>query len=82
MHHLVLVIEVLGESARRHILDLPFKDFRDGVAHLLENVEEEHELVLSLLAVRHVLVELVDGGLELLVLLEHFPPLVRLPLQL
>ena len=72
MHHLVLVIKVLGEAARRHILDLTFEHLADGVSHLLEDVQEEHQLVLSLLPIRHVLVEFIDCTLQLLVLMEDF----------
>ena len=61
MHDLVLIIEVLGEATCWNILDFPLKDLRYRVAHLLENVQEEHELVLSLLAVGHILVQLIDG---------------------
>lgn len=82
MHHFILVIEVLRETACRHILDFSLKDFRDGVSHLLEDVKEEHEFVLALLPVRHVLVEFVDGRLQLLILLKDFPTLITLPFEI
>ena len=81
MHHFVLIVEILGEPTCRYIFYLSFEYFRDGVAHLLENVQEEHELVFSLLTIRHVFVELIDCRLELFVLLKDFPALIRLPFQ-
>ena len=82
MHDLVLVVEVLREATRGDILDLPLEHFGNGITHLLQNVQEEHQLVLSLLAIRHVLIELVNSRLQLLVLLEDAPSLLRLPLKL
>ena len=61
MHLVILVIEVLGEARGWHVFNFALEDFRDGVAHLLEDVQEEHQFVLTLLTVRHVFVELVDG---------------------
>ena len=76
MHNFILIIKVLGEATRRHVFYLTFKHLRDWIAHLLENVEEEHELVFSLFTVGHVLVELINSGLQLFVLLENFSTLV------
>ena len=67
MHNLVLVVEVFGKAARWNIFDLTLEHFTDGVSHLLQDVQEEHELVFSLLTIRHVFIELVNRDLQLLV---------------
>ena len=72
MHDFVLVVEVFGESTGWYIFDLAFEDLRDRVPHLLQDVKEEHQLVLSLFTVGHVFVKLVYSGLELLIFLENF----------
>lgn len=82
MHHFVLVVKILGETAGRHVFDFPLENLRDWVAHLLEDVEEEHEFVLALLAVRHVFVQLVYGCLQLFVLLKYFPAFIALLFKL
>lgn len=67
MHHLVLIIEVFGKAAGWNIFDLALEHFTDGVSHLLQDVQEEHELVFSLLSIRHVFIELVNRDLQFLV---------------
>ena len=82
MHDFVLIIEILGESTSWNILDLPLKHFRDWIAHLLEDVQEEHKFVLPLLAICHVLCHLINGILQIFILLEHSLSLLRLLLKL
>ena len=80
MHHFVLIIEVFGEAACGNVFDLALEHFADGVSHLLQDVQEEHELVLSLLSICHVFIELVNCDLQLLVFRENFAALIRLTL--
>ena len=82
MHHLILIIKVLREPASRNIFDFSFKDFRDGVSHLLEYIQEEHEFIFSLFAISHVLIKLINGRLKFLILLVYLSALIRLTLKL
>ena len=82
MHHLVFIIKVLGESTCGYVLNLTFKDFRYGIAHLLQDVQEEHKLVLSLLAICHVFSQLFNRTLQVLILLHDLSSLFTLLLQL
>ena len=63
MHLIVLIVEILAETRCWDILNLALEDLRDWIAHLLQDVKEEHQFVLTLLAVGHVLIELIDGQL-------------------
>lgn len=80
VHNLVFIVKILREASRGHVLDLSFEDFGDGVAHLLEDVEEEHEFVLALLTVRHVIIQIVNASLQLLIFREDLTSLLRLVL--
>ena len=63
MHLIVLIVEILAETRCWDILNLALKDLRDRVAHLLQDVEEEHQFVFTLLAIGHVIIELINGQL-------------------
>ena len=49
---------------------------------MLEDIEEKHKFILSLLPVGHIVVELVNGCLKLFIFLKYLSSFIRLSLQL
>ena len=72
MHNFILIIEILWKSTCRHIFDFPLKHLRDRIAHLLQNIQKEHELILPLFAISHVFIQFLDSCLKFFVLLKDF----------
>ena len=71
VHGFVLVVEVRGEPSRRDILDFLFEHFANWESFLLQDKQEEHELVLPLLAVVQFFLEFSDALLQVSVLLQE-----------
>jgi len=58
VQNFVVVVEIFRESGRGQVFDLRVEYVRNRQTIFLENVEEENELILSLLTIVYVFLEL------------------------